>query len=57
MSAVEPAAEIRNTRGARLDHTFVAGRPGRKADHRFTGAHPALLQAVVPWMGRQLAPR
>ena len=25
------------------------------ADHRFTGAHPALLEAVVPWTGRQLA--
>jgi pimeloyl-ACP methyl ester carboxylesterase len=27
------------------------------ADHRFTGAHPALLEAVVPWISRQLAPR
>jgi hypothetical protein len=27
------------------------------ADHRFTGAHPALLQAVVPWIGRQLGAR
>jgi pimeloyl-ACP methyl ester carboxylesterase len=25
------------------------------ADHRFSGAHDALLQAVVPWIGRQLA--
>jgi pimeloyl-ACP methyl ester carboxylesterase len=25
------------------------------ADHRFTGAHPALLQAVVPWTSRHLA--
>jgi len=27
------------------------------ADHRFTGAHPALLQAVVPWIARQFAAR
>ena len=25
------------------------------ADHRFTGAHPALVEAVVPWASRQLA--
>jgi pimeloyl-ACP methyl ester carboxylesterase len=25
------------------------------ADHRFTGAHPALIEAVVPWISGQLA--
>jgi pimeloyl-ACP methyl ester carboxylesterase len=27
------------------------------ADHRFSGAHPALVEAVVPWIARQLAER
>ena len=27
------------------------------ADHRFTGAHPALIQAVVPWILGQLRAR
>ena len=39
--------------------TAASGRPElvtlEGADHRFTGAHPALIQAVVPWIGQQLA--
>jgi pimeloyl-ACP methyl ester carboxylesterase len=41
--------------------TAAGGRPElvtiEAADHRFTGAHRALLQAVVPWIERQLGAR
>jgi len=44
------SVDARAAAGGRPELVTIEG-----ADHRFTGAHPALLQAVVPWIGRQLA--
>jgi pimeloyl-ACP methyl ester carboxylesterase len=47
---LQDSVDARAAAGGRPELTAIEG-----ADHRFTGAHPALLQAVVPWIGRQLA--
>ena len=47
---LQDSVDARAAAGGRPELMTIEG-----ADHRFTGAHPALLQAVVPWIGRQLA--
>jgi pimeloyl-ACP methyl ester carboxylesterase len=47
---LKDSLDARAAAGGRPELTTIEA-----ADHRFTGAHPALLQAVVPWIGRQLA--
>ena len=47
---LQDSIDARAAAGGRVELTTI-----ERADHRFTGAHPALLQAVVPWIGRQLA--
>ncbi len=49
---LQDSVDARAAAGGRPELMTIEG-----ADHRFTGAHPALLQAVVPWIGRQLAAR
>jgi fermentation-respiration switch protein FrsA (DUF1100 family) len=49
---LQDSVDARAAAGGRPELMTVEG-----ADHRFTGAHPALLQTVVPWIGRQLAAR
>ena len=49
---LQDSIDARAAAGGRPELTAIEG-----ADHRFTGAHPALLQAVVPWIGEQLAAR
>jgi pimeloyl-ACP methyl ester carboxylesterase len=49
---LQDSVDARAAAGGRPELMAIDG-----ADHRFTGAHPALLQAVVPWIGRQLAAR
>jgi len=49
---LQDSVDARAAAGGRPELTTIDG-----ADHRFAGAHPALLQAVVPWIERQLAPR
>ena len=46
---LQDSIDARTAAGGRPDLVPLEG-----ADHRFTGAHPALLQAVVPWTLRQL---
>ena len=50
MVPVQDSLDARAAAAGRPDLITIEG-----ADHRFTGAHPAVLQAVVPWIGRQLA--
>ena len=47
---LQDSVDARAAAGGRPELVAIEG-----ADHRFTGAHPALLQAVVPWIERQLA--
>jgi alpha/beta superfamily hydrolase len=47
---VQDSLDARAAAGDRPELIAIEG-----ADHRFTGAHTALLQAVVPWIERQLA--
>ena len=47
---LQDSVDARAAAGGRPELVTLAG-----ADHRFTGAHPALIQAVVPWMVRQFA--
>jgi pimeloyl-ACP methyl ester carboxylesterase len=47
---LQDSVDARAAAGGRPELVTIEG-----ADHRFTGAHPALLQAVVPWIARELA--
>ena len=46
---LQDSVDARTAAGGRPELITIEG-----ADHRFTGAHPALLEAVVPWIQRQL---
>ena len=49
---LQDSVDARAAAGGRAELVTV-----ESADHRFTGAHEALVRAVVPWIARQLAPR